>query len=145
MTIPVYLAGPSRELDRVRRCAAELDRRSDVRIVYRWWAAVEHHGVGLDGHLRREQQVDHALRDLRGLCESRIAWVLWPESSPSHGAAAELGYLLALTMSDRTRAPHVVVTGRSAHECIFTSLAWRDASDDLGLVEVLRMAAEMST
>jgi len=131
----VYLAGASRELDRVLPMVERLERSGLVVLHSRWWDAVQHHGVGKDGELTREQQAAHATADLEGVRDAELVWVLWPEAR-SVGAALEYGYALASRI-------HTVVTGPTAHECIFTAKAnYRDADDWAGLHEVLRLAGE---
>ena len=131
----IYLAGASRELDRVLPMVERLERSGLVVLHSRWWDAVQAHGVGNDHALTREQQAGYADADLEGVRDAELVWVLWPEAR-SVGAALEYGFALASCI-------HTVVTGPTAHECIFTAKAnYRDADDWAGLHEVLRVAAE---
>lgn len=127
----VYLAGASSELPRVLKYAAELEKRG-VTLTYPWWRDVQKHGPGNDGTLTREAQEQYARADLRGVEDADVVWALWP-SGRSMGAPFEVGYATAIGQS-------VVATGERAHECIFLAMAdYRDISDDLGLVEVMRL------
>lgn len=137
--LPVYLAGPSRELARVQRYADALEQSGLVRLTYAWQEAVLRHGVGRDHELTLEQQREHALADLRGVCDAELVWALWPESV-SAGVPLEFGFAMGLCRY-YSSSLCLVVSGAKASNCIFTSLAvYRDASDDLALVEVLRRA-----
>lgn len=135
MKMPVYLAGASRELPRVMHYVALLEQSGLVSITHRWFDAVAAWGVGRDHELTVEQQREHARADLRGVAAAALVWVLWPTNT-SAGAAIETGFALA-----RGAGLKLVVSGASGSACIFTSLAdYRDPSDDLALVEVLRRA-----
>lgn len=118
----LYLAGPSDELERVRRWAEALEG-AGFTLAHRWWELVEARGPGRDGELVADEQALHARADLDAIDMVQAAWVLWPEAS-SHGAAVELGYLL------RRRWFPVIVTGPRVHHCVFTALAmsrfWSD-------------------
>lgn len=138
----VYLAGASRELERVEKYAGLLVSSGLVRISHPWWSAVKAHGVGNDHTLERDEQAFHALTDLEGVERADVIWCLWPEGY-SAGCPLELGYALALKHSDPGRALGIVVSGAKSHACIFTALAhYRDADDDAALYEVLRHAAK---
>jgi hypothetical protein len=141
MKLAVYLAGASRELPRVKKYAKVLEESGLVRLTYRWWEAVEKHGVGLDHELTRELQAVHARADLDGLTEAQLVWCLWPDG-PSAGVPLEFGYALAISNDWPLR---LVVSGEKSSSCIFSALAhYRDTSDLLGLAEVLRVAREMA-
>lgn len=134
MTCRVYLAGASRELPRVLKMVNLLEASGLVVITHRWFDAVQAWGIGKDAELTLDQRRTHALTDFRGVDTADVFWCLWPEKY-SHGCALELGYALGRNFAA------TVVSGKRAHECIFTSLAqYQDSSDDHGLVEVLRMA-----
>lgn len=141
MTVPVYLAGPSTELPRVTRYAEKLEASGLVHVTCRWWEDVLANGVGADAEMSWRDQTRRAMRDRRGVCAASILWCLWPNQT-SHGAAWECGYADA-RCAIGTSPTHIVITGPRSHECIFTSLVFRDSSDDIGLVEVLRAASEI--
>ncbi len=131
--LKVYLAGASRELDRIRPFVSVLDRSGIVQLTYRWWEAVEKHGVGRDHELTRDQAAGHALNDLDGVRSCQLFWVLWPENH-SVGAPLEFGFAMASGIP-------TIVTGKNVKACIFTALAtYRDDSDALGMHEVMRRA-----
>lgn len=133
MKCRVYLAGASRELPRVLRYVRLLEASGLVVLTYRWWDAVAAHGVDKDSELTKEEARRHASADLRGVESADVLWCLWPEVF-SVAAPLELGYALG-------RRTATVVSGAKSHECIFTALAdYRDTSDDLGLIETLRIA-----
>lgn len=132
----VYLAGASRELDRVTRMALALEAAGTVEITHKWWSAVMKHGVGTDAGLERSEQAKYAREDLDAVRRANCAWILWPEA-PSSGALIEFGFALAKKIP-------CVVTGWKAHECIFTAPddVYRERGDMLGLYEVLRRARD---
>jgi len=139
MKLPVYLAGASRELERVKKYAELLERSGLERITYCWWQDIEANDVGTDHRLTRDEQCAYATGDLRGVYEAQLVWFLWPEA-PSMGAPVEYGFALAVSRQNPMR---LVVTGGKASSCIFTALAhYRDTSDMLGLAEVVRVARE---
>lgn len=129
----VYLAGASRELARVMPMVERLESSGLVTLTHRWFDAVASCGVGRDHELTREQAAQHAENDLAGVRTAEIFWCLWPQNQ-SIGFAIEFGTAMAL------RIP-TVVTGPTAHACIFSALAtYRDSSDEHGLVETVRRA-----
>lgn len=131
----VYLAGPSRELDRVTKMALALEASGHVEITHRWWRDVIRDGVGRDGLLSTEEQQRRSLDDIAGIRRSHLLWVLWPDEL-SLGAPCEFMFAHAKKLP-------TVATGLNVSGCIFTSLAtYRNPSDLLGLHEVLRRAGE---
>jgi len=136
MTVRIYLAGPSSELERVKKYARQLDDSGMVEITYRWWEDVEANmKAGTpDSAMSREEQSRHASSDLDGVARAQIVWCLWPSERRSEGVPVELGYAIAV-------GSRIVVSGTRCHECIFTAEAeFRDAYDDVALSEVLSIA-----
>jgi hypothetical protein len=131
----VYLAGPTRELGRVEKVAGWLaEYRGLVEIVEPWWERFRAAGAD-DSSLTRGEQGRHALRSLYALDCADLFWGLWPETY-SAGTTFEYGYAYARAQT--------VITGRTSADCIFTARAdYRDSSDQLGLVEVIRRAEIM--
>lgn len=130
----VYVAGASRELDRVKAMVAKLEASGLVEITSRWFDAVEAWGVGRDAELTDDQARGHALADLQGVSEAELIWFLWPQNH-SAGAFVEFGY--ALSLKNNT----VLVSGEHS-ACIFTRLAdFRSTTDENALELVLNLAA----
>jgi hypothetical protein len=126
--VRVFLAGPSREAERVRKYAARLEAlHPGVHIVNRWFEYAET-WAGKDAEMTKEAQAVIARESELDLECAPIVWVFWPKEV-SHGAAYEFGYArghaqgLGLT---------VVVSGAASSGCVYTSLAsYRDASDEV--------------
>lgn len=133
----VYLAGPRREMGRVLRYAERLELGGPLEIVDRWWLRHD----GNDARLARIDQVAVTRVQESHLRETDVLWVLWPETV-SHGTAYELGYYRGVMGPSKGI---IVLTGRTAADCVFTGIAdYRDTSDDLGFVEVLRLARNLA-
>lgn len=137
----VYLAGASRELERVNKWATALDRSSTVKLAHRWFDTA-HSWAGNDSALSRRQQ--HLLADDEQLAirSARIFWLLWPETK-SPGAFIELGYALSHRFHV-ARQYAVVVSGESATRSIFTATTdYRSDSDALAFDALLVFANSM--
>jgi nucleoside 2-deoxyribosyltransferase len=134
MMLRVYLAGPSRELDRVLPIVASLEQTPGVAIAYAWWRDVQAHGVGKDGELDAEAQRYFASADLRAIRKSDLIWLLWHETSHSNGVPFELGYALGMQKP-------AIVSGSKASECIFTALVERHVTDAEALERVRVLAS----
>jgi hypothetical protein len=131
--VPLYLAGASRELDRVLPMVAKLEESGLVRFTYEWWKAVQRHGVGKDHELTNDDRRSYALRDASAIADSRIFWLLYPDGV-SFGAAFELGYAM------RCRAT-TIVTGKCSRNSPFPSIAsFEHEVDEAGLAHVLELA-----
>lgn len=135
----VYLAGSSRELERVLYYAERLESVG-LKITLKWWGHVQANGVGNDGLLEVQDQARFALGDLRAIREADIFWLLW--SPQKTGADWEAGYAYALH-SRGEGISSFVVSGKGSSTSIFSALAFRDESDAIGLVEVVARAARL--
>jgi hypothetical protein len=120
MTLPVYVAGATRNIERTERFIAKVDAHPLLHITYAWTAAVRLEtakGVS-DKELTDAQRVHYAVRDLRGVVEA-AAFVCLAESPMSSGQSVELGgalirKLLAEQMvGTLIRLPFVIVSGGS--------------------------------
>jgi hypothetical protein len=123
MTIDLYLAGASSELDRILPLVQVIDGIRGVRLVRRWWELVLKHGGGNPPELTHETRFEYASQDLAAVAESDVLWLLYPDR-PSVGAFIELGAALC---DDKP----VIITGRRAHESIFSSMAETVHEEDL--------------
>ena len=135
MTAHVYLAASSSDLPRVRRWVRAIEA-AGLTLSSRWF---DDTGLGCDSALERERQDEIANDCMMALAKSRIVWVLCPRSLVG-GSLVELGMAIAFASFDRGR--QVVVTGHGSHDTVFTGLrsVFRDPSDDVGFVEVVRLA-----
>ena len=108
MSLKVYLAGSSRELDDVKRYMAAL-RDAGIEITADWVAAIEAAGDAnpADDEVRRKASD----ADLDGVDDADIVWLMVPREG-SAGAWVELGYAIA-------HAKTIVVSGEY-RKCTFT-------------------------
>ena len=140
ITFKVYLAGSSREPQRVREMAARIDA-SGIEIIQRWFDPSDHgtpeEWGGKDGSIPRGVQAHLCRGHMRAIAEADVVFVLWPENGILSTCAVELGFAVG-------KGKPLVVTGTRSHECTWTALedTYRDPSDALGLTEVARRAVE---
>ncbi len=125
----VYVAGSSRELDRVRLAMDKL-RFAGVAITHDWTDSVLEVGSANPEGATQADRAQWAWEDLRGVKDADILWVLWPDYV-SAGACVELGYAFALNK-------RVIISGGSPGQSIFTSLGEYYDTDALARAEVLR-------
>lgn len=117
MTLAVYIAGSSRELDRVRAAQRVLESVG-AKLTYNWVPDVERAIASgtpepaLARHIRREL----ASRDVEGVRSCDLLWWLAP-SEPTRGAWLELGVAI-----ERARRPIIIVSGTEEQrlQSIFT-------------------------
>jgi len=110
----VYLAGSSGEIEDVERNMAAL-RAAGVEITCDWCAAIREAG---DANPRYDAalRLSCSQRDLEGVFNADIFWLMVPGEKGSAGAYVELGY--AITMEHA----RIVVSG-DYRKCIFTSMS----------------------
>jgi hypothetical protein len=134
----VYVAGASREHERVKRWADALVRSERVALSLRWFDDAAH-WAGRDHHLPLAEQRPFADRAELAIRASRIFWMLWPEQL-SPGSFIEYGYALAHRFHV-ARAHDVVVSGPGSARSIFAAAAdYRNESDPLACEHVLALA-----
>ncbi len=139
MPVLVYVAGASREHERVKKWAAAIDRSSALEITDRWFDSA-HEWIGTDHTLTRREQQVIAEREQQEIRAARIFWMLWPETHTSAGAFIELGYALAHRFHV-ARNYDVIVSGAGAMRSIFTGTAdYRSDSDALAFDAVIASA-----
>ena len=138
MPVLVYLAGASREHERVKRWAHAIDRARCLEVSHRWFEDAET-WHGKDHELTRARARDIAQEDERHIRASRIFWLLWPiELRP--GAFIELGHALCHRFHVG-RSYDVIVSGAGCCSSIFTASAdFRDDSDELAFDALLQLA-----
>ena len=142
MPVLVYLAGASRELERVQKWAAALERCSYITLAHRWFDTA-HEWIGKDHTLSRKQQAHLAEDEQLAIRSARIFWLLWPETK-SPGAFIELGYALSHRFHV-ARYYAVIVSGDNASHSIFTATSdYRSDSDALAFDAVLSIASSYS-
>lgn len=133
----LYIAGASREPERVR-AAMEAAKALGHEITVDWLREIEQAGAANEG-LTTAQRVYYANRDLEGVDEADLVWLLAPAGTGSAGAWVELGYALGLR-SDRTMLRplwQVIVSGSQQDRCIFTDLADKRFREDQEALDYL--------
>lgn len=120
MTIKVYVAGASKEIERAEKWIAKL-RELGVEVTCDWPQAMRTHGP--DHGLTLDQREAFARADYAGIKAASVVWVLRPtEENPSTGAWVEMGCAFALNKT-------VLISGAGAF-CIFDALATRFETDE---------------
>lgn len=135
MRTPVYLAGASVDVERVKAMAARLQETGLVRITFAWFDQVaEQREAGLhDRDLGTEEQRARARADLAGVNDAAVFWALWP-AQPSNGCAFEFGHVCG------KEDVYTIVSGPTVGDCIFTSLAnCRTEHDDAAFDAVMAL------
>jgi hypothetical protein len=127
--VKVYVAGASKEPERVRR-AMNAVLAEGWELTHDWLAEIERVGSANDG-LTLAQRCDSATRDLRAIREADMVWLLAPEND-STGAWVELGYVLGLYDGCFVSTPGIVVSGPGSGRSIFCALT-ECVSDDTAL------------
>lgn len=96
--IHVYVAGSSREMDRVDRALANLALVDNIEITYRWIDDMRRDiAAGKPGDIALSRSEAAAARRLclnKGVGDADFLWLLYP-IEPTRGAWVELGYALA--------------------------------------------------
>jgi hypothetical protein len=131
----VYIAGSSKELDRVRAMAAAIDAMEHLEITERWWIGAEA-WAGRDS----EQSTAHALAAARacrdGVRAADLLVMLMPESA-SGGSMVELGIAIELNM-------WIILSDAVPHRSVFYAFADR-VDHDLDVLRLLREAAKSTS
>ena len=102
MTLRVYVAGSSGEIERVERVIAHL-RLMGVTITHDWTAdirAVRAAGLASDADLSDDEARKHALTDLEAVATAHAVLFLAP-TTPTRGAWVEMGYAYGCGKPDR--------------------------------------------
>lgn len=121
----IYVAGSSRQLERVKAAMAAL-RSLGHTITHDWVALVEEYGEANPVDAATSTMRRWAADDLAGVYNADMVWLLMPETE-GFGAAVEMGYAIA-------HGVPVIVSGAHARS-VFTSLASCYDRDDLALAE----------
>lgn len=120
----IYVAGSSKELERVKACSAELEIAGHE-VVSTWWRDVEVEGCGNPTLL--EKRIHFAQKDLSEIDRCGVLWLLVPvEGVSSHGAFLEYGYALAKSK--------ILISSGAQCRSIFLSLRLEFSTDHEVLV-----------
>jgi hypothetical protein len=146
MTVKIYVAGASKEPERVRAVMNAV-KALGLEITCDWLTAIEAEGAaneGLDDDKRRRYSLD----DLDAVRRADWVWLLAPSESRSSGCWVELGYALALadrSVENRDRHwkpwPRIIVSGSGRMKSIFASLAEMEFDHDDEALVYLRDTA----
>jgi nucleoside 2-deoxyribosyltransferase len=132
MTLSVYVAGSSDEIDRAR-AAMRLLRADGIDVTSTWPAAVEKAGgVGNPRDAAHAQRLHWSSADVDELVRADVVWFLAPTASPGRGAYFELGYAIAGGMT--------AVASGDTKQSIFTSFAHEFPTDDEALAFIQHLA-----
>lgn len=138
MTLRIYVAGSSRELERVRAAQRMAERLGCV-ITHDWTRDVEvNREAGIaDADLPKQERMRHAWIDMMAIDSADIVWVLAPETQ-STGCWVELG--VALVWPEERLA--LIVSGPGSRRSIFASFAEEYASDLVALLRIRELVSE---
>ena len=118
----IYVAGPSKELERCQHWIARL-KQEGFCVTYDWTVPVAEFGSA--GEKLEDSQLRSYVRsDLRGIDEAHILWVLAP-SPDSHtiGAWFEFGYAFAtFTQMGVQQRSQILVSPPVSERCLFALL-----------------------
>ena len=122
MTLRVYIAGSSKELERAEKAAEMIREIPGIEIVSQWVQCIQ--DVGASNPKAKEwQRRKWADGDLLRVARSDLFWALLP-TTPTAGLWFEWGYA-------RRKLIRVIASGGERYQSIFTSLAdWHVESDD---------------
>lgn len=132
MSLKVYVAGSSGEIDRAKAATAAL-RAAGVVVVSTWPEVVEAVGDANPPTASREERLGWALEDLRQVELADVVLLLCPWESAGRGAYLEAGYALGLDIP-------VVAAGRTL-QSVFCSCFSEHETDAAAIAEVVRVAA----
>lgn len=140
--VRAFVSASSHEAARARWAIESLEATGLIRVEDRWPYGAEA-WAKRDRAYSREQQAEYAEGHEAFIKRARLFWLLFPRDH-SDGALYELGFANA-------HREHVgdwwlwsVATGADVTRTITTSRCnYRDTSDELGLVECARRAAEI--
>ena len=136
MTLRVYIAGSSRELDRAQKAAQLIQGIPGVVIVSEWVQCIQ--DVGASNPKAKEwQRREWAESDLTGVACSDLFWALLP-MTPTSGFWFEWGYAV------RARTT-VLASGSERYQSIFTSLADYYVDSDDRATAVIRGLVQKGT
>lgn len=133
----IYIAGPSRDVARVRLAQALLHERGHTLTLDWLTPIIENLAAGIrDRDLSRSEQIAHAATDSRAIRESDGVLLLVGADGLSTGSAVELGIALGMGKA-------IVACGDSAarRRCIFVSLAHGEADTDAAGLALLEHVA----
>lgn len=93
MTLKVYAAGSSKEMDRALDAIEFVQSVPGMELTFNWHAAIQKKGgPGVNVHEIGKHPImrENAEADFEGVRNARVLWLLWPYTD-STGAWAELG------------------------------------------------------
>lgn len=136
MTLRVYIAGASDDLERVDQAARLIHAPDTIAVVSTWPASVRKAGAGNPRDASRWERLDWINDDLNDLDRADLFWFLAPTRSPARGAYFELGYMVG-----RARAVPLISSGDTL-QSIFNAITREFASDEAAALHILLYAAK---
>lgn len=119
--LKLYIAGASREAERVRRWTEIANQSSAIKIVSTWVDGAEKWS-GQDDTYSSQLSARIAIQDLAELASADVVWLMVPDNLPSFGAVFEVGFAHGI-------GKPFVASGAMAESSIFTALGKRCSTD----------------
>jgi len=137
VTCSFYLAAASTQVGRVSMIAKRLEDSGLATVPFKWW--LRESDLGHDDVLTLEQKREVASRCFYEIDNAEVFW--WLADTRPSSAPIEFGYALRRSL-DR-HCCRVIASGSAINARALVSLAtFTDPSDDVALVECLRIAEE---
>lgn len=117
--LPIYIAGASSELTRVRKWADAIEKSGTARVTLRWFDGAES-WAGRDAHVPLDVHEAASANCLQAIREARLFWLLLP-ASVAGGAVIEYGF--ALGHHGRKGRIRTIVSGTNLRRTVFSARA----------------------
>ncbi len=127
--LQVYVAGASQDIPRAKAAMQALLETGMVEITHDWIPDIENSLP--DEELTPEQHRPFAEKDVRGVLDAHVLWLLTPEY-PSSGAWVELGVAVGyrLAKGSFSQQPVIISSGPKTTRNLFCSLSDRQFDTD---------------
>lgn len=114
-TTSIYIAGASRELDRVRPRVEAVDASPHFRITLNWVPLIDSFGGDSVDTRPQADRAKNAMDDIKAVVDADVVWFLLPKEQ-TKGMWAELGS--ALTMNLLAREKKLIVASWESPELV---------------------------
>ena len=119
--VSIYVAGSSRERERVGDVFRWIERNPGMKLMQNWLATIDSYGDLRESDLPSVIRQKHVWLDLGDVKKAKYIWLLAP-TTITRGAWVEYGYALALQQIQPDRYD-IIVSGPSSVETIFCAVA----------------------